>query len=61
VITKSIKPARIESNLKLIDLTEEEVAELQDIEKTLHFRCCHPNWTGWGSLGFTDCLDADKE
>ncbi|KIY47425.1 Aldo/keto reductase [Fistulina hepatica ATCC 64428] len=61
VVPKSVTNSRIESNLKIVDLTDEEVAELQAIDKTAHFRVCHPSWTGWGSLGFPDCLDADKE
>ncbi|KAF8637862.1 hypothetical protein AX17_002488 [Amanita inopinata Kibby_2008] len=55
VLSKSVTPSRIESNVKLIGLTEEEVKELNDIDKTAHFRACHPNWTGWGGLGFPDC------
>ncbi|RXW25804.1 hypothetical protein EST38_g31 [Candolleomyces aberdarensis] len=38
VLTKSVTPARIESNYKLVDLTEEEIAELHEIDKTLHFQ-----------------------
>ncbi|KAJ7163746.1 Aldo keto reductase [Mycena filopes] len=60
VLPKSVTNERILSNAKIIDLTEEEVQELQDIDKTLHFRACHPKWTGWGSLGFPDCKDADE-
>jgi hypothetical protein len=41
-------------NLKVVDLTEEDIAELKKIDKTAHFRACHPSWTGWGDLGFTD-------
>jgi glycerol 2-dehydrogenase (NADP+) len=37
-----------------VDLIEEEIAELKKIDKTNHFRVCHPSWTGWGDLGFTD-------
>ncbi|KAH9478655.1 Glycerol 2-dehydrogenase (NADP(+)) [Psilocybe cubensis] len=55
VLSKSVTDARIKANAKVIDLTPEEVQELQDIDKTNHFRVCHPNWTGWGSLGFPDC------
>ena len=33
----------------------ELVEELLAIDKTFHFRCCHPDWTGYGSLGFPDC------
>ena len=28
--------------------------ELQEIDKTHHFRACNPEWTGWGHLGFPD-------
>ncbi|KAG5640111.1 hypothetical protein DXG03_001185 [Asterophora parasitica] len=48
-------------NFNVIDLTDDEVAELNAIDKTLHFRACHPSWTGFGSLGFPDCKDADKD
>jgi len=60
VFPKSVTNSRIASNFKIIDLTEDEVKELNDIDKTHHFRACHPSWTGWGSLGFPDCKDADK-
>ena len=43
------------ANFKTIDLTEADIRELHDIDKTFHFRACHPDWTGWGSLGFPDC------
>ncbi|PPR07471.1 hypothetical protein CVT26_013441 [Gymnopilus dilepis] len=55
VLTKSVTDSRILANAKIIDLSEEEIKELQDIDKKEHFRVCHPNWTGWGSLGFADC------
>lgn len=55
VLSKSVTNARILANANVIDLTPAEVKELQDIDKTEHFRVCHPNWTGWGSLGFPDC------
>lgn len=45
-----VKPA----NLKVVDLTEEEIAELKEINKTIQFRACPPEWAGWGNLGFTD-------
>ncbi|KAG6850133.1 hypothetical protein H0H93_000755 [Arthromyces matolae] len=61
VLPKSVTNSRIESNFTIVDLTEEEIAELQSIDKTHHFRACHPSWTGWGSLGFPDCLDSDKD
>jgi len=55
VLPKSVTPERIRSNTKLVDLSDEEVNELLAIEETSHFRCCHPSWTGYGSLGFPDC------
>ncbi|KAH0580855.1 hypothetical protein H2248_012015 [Termitomyces sp. 'cryptogamus'] len=61
VLPKSVTNSRILSNSTIIDLTQEEIDELQSINNTHHFRACHPSWTGWGSLGFPDCLDADKE
>jgi len=54
VVPKSVTPERIISNLKVVDLTEEEIAELKTIDKTAHFRACAPTWTGWGNLGFRD-------
>ncbi|SRR5229473_1504708 len=42
------------ANLKAVDLTEEDIAELKNIDKTAHFRAVPPSWTGWGNLGFTD-------
>lgn len=55
VIPKSVTPSRIESNFKLINLSDNEVRDLNDIAKTTSFRVCHPDWTGWGSIGFPDC------
>lgn len=55
VIPKSVTTERIISNFKVVDLTEEEMAELREIDKTDHFRVCDPSWTGWGNLGFPDC------
>ncbi|CAK5274804.1 unnamed protein product [Mycena citricolor] len=55
VLPKSVSNERILANKTIVDLTAEEVAELQAIDKTAHFRACHPDWTGWGSLGFPDC------
>ena len=52
VLTKSVTPERIIANAKLVDLSEEEIAELHEIEKVTPFRVCSPTWTGWGSLGF---------
>ena len=48
------------ANLKVIDLTDEDVEALHAIDKKAHFRACHPSWTGWGSLGFPDCREADN-
>jgi glycerol 2-dehydrogenase (NADP+) len=52
---KSVTNERILSNLKVVDLTEEEIAELKEINKTTQFRACPPGWAGWGNLGFSDC------
>lgn len=54
VIPKSITAHRIEENAKIVDLTEEDVKELADIEKTSHNRFAKPYWTGWGNIGFPD-------
>lgn len=43
------------ANKDLVDLSDGEIDELVAIAKTTKFRCCHPNWTGYGSLGFPDC------
>ncbi|KAF8270476.1 Aldo/keto reductase [Lactarius quietus] len=55
VLPKSVTNERILSNLKVVDLTEEDIAELKAINKTSQFRACPPDWTGWGNLGFPDC------
>ncbi|KAH7928628.1 Aldo/keto reductase [Leucogyrophana mollusca] len=55
VLPKSVTNARILNNAKIVDLTEEDIAELHKINETHHFRACHPAWTGWGGLGFPDC------
>jgi glycerol 2-dehydrogenase (NADP+) len=55
VIPKSVSNARIANNHKIVELTKEEIEELQAIDKSHHFRACHPDWTGYGSLGFPDC------
>lgn len=55
VIPKSVTNDRIANNSKIVELTQEEIDELHTIDKTGHFRACHPNWTGYGSLGFPDC------
>lgn len=56
VLSKSVNKDRITQNLKVIDLTDEEVKELNDISKESSFRVCHPNWAGWGNLGFTEAV-----
>ncbi|KAA1472476.1 Aldo/keto reductase [Dentipellis sp. KUC8613] len=55
VLAKSVTPERVIANKKLVDLTDEEIAELKTIEQTHHFRVCPPEWTGWGDIGFPDC------
>jgi len=55
VLSKSVTEERIRANAKLVDLSDEEIDELLEIDKTAHFRCCAPGWTGYGSLGFPDC------
>jgi glycerol 2-dehydrogenase (NADP+) len=55
VIPKSVTPARIANNSTLVELTQQEIDELHTIDKEHHFRACHPDWTGYGSLGFPDC------
>jgi len=54
VLSKSVTLTRIVENLKVIDLTDAEIQELKDINKTSHFRVCTPEWTGWGDIGFPD-------
>ncbi|KAH8087158.1 Aldo/keto reductase [Cristinia sonorae] len=54
VLAKSVTPSRIIANLKIVDLTEEDIKELSEIEKTNPRRVCTPWWTGWGDLGFPD-------
>ncbi|KAK7036719.1 hypothetical protein VNI00_011384 [Paramarasmius palmivorus] len=57
VLPKSVKKERIIANFKVIDLTDEEIKELNDISKTASFRACHPNWTGFtDNLGFTEAV-----
>ncbi|KJA25642.1 hypothetical protein HYPSUDRAFT_134729 [Hypholoma sublateritium FD-334 SS-4] len=52
VIPKSVTNTRIATNLKVVELTSEEIQQLQDIGKTSPFRVCDASWTGWGSIGF---------
>ena len=54
VLPKSVTKHRVEQNFTVVDLSEEEIKELQEIDKTHHFRACNPEWTGWGHLGFPD-------
>ncbi|KAF8709396.1 Aldo/kereductase family, partial [Rhizoctonia solani] len=54
VLPKSIKPARIAENNKVVELAPEEIAELLKIGQRSKFRACKPTWTGWGTLGFPD-------
>jgi len=54
VLPKSVTPARIKSNFTVIDLSPEEIDELNAINKTQMFRACNPEWTGHGHLGFPD-------
>ncbi|ESK84068.1 aldo-keto reductase [Moniliophthora roreri MCA 2997] len=57
VLPKSVKKERIIANFKVIDLTDEEIKELNDISKTSSFRACHPRWTGFtDNLGFTEAV-----
>ena len=55
MLTKSVTPARVVENFKLVELSQEEIDELKSIEQKKHFRACYPWWTGWGDLGFPDC------
>ncbi|THH21165.1 hypothetical protein EW146_g351 [Bondarzewia mesenterica] len=55
VLAKSVKPERIVANKTIIDLTDDEIKELREIDKSHHFRVCSPDWAGWGNLGFPDC------
>jgi len=52
VLPKSVTPARIKSNINVVDLTPEEVKEISAISETRTFRVCNPEWAGWGPLGF---------
>jgi len=54
VVPKSVTNSRILSNFHVVDLTDEEITELNKIDETKHFRACKPTWTGWGSLGWPD-------
>ncbi|KAF7325863.1 Aldo-ket-red domain-containing protein [Mycena kentingensis (nom. inval.)] len=55
VLSKSVTNSRIQSNSVVVDLTTEEMEELDAIDKSHHFRVCNPDWTGFGSLGFPNC------
>lgn len=52
VLAKSVTESRIISNMKLVELTEEEVKKLDALHQTHSFRVCKPGWTGWGDLEF---------
>ncbi|KAF9073067.1 Aldo keto reductase [Rhodocollybia butyracea] len=54
VLPKSVTNDRILANATIIDIDSADVDELNSIAKTASFRACHPNWTGWGNLGFTE-------
>ncbi|KIK50760.1 hypothetical protein GYMLUDRAFT_51027 [Collybiopsis luxurians FD-317 M1] len=56
VLPKSVTNERILANATIIDIEPADIAELNEIVKTAPFRACHPNWTGWGNLGFTECV-----
>lgn len=55
VLTKSVTPERVIANKTLVELSKEEMDEMNEIEKSSHFRVCYPWWTGWGHLGWPDC------
>lgn len=57
VIPKSVTPERIIANSKIIDLSDEDLAKLNDVEKAGTQRVCKPYWTGYGGIGFPDCQD----
>lgn len=61
VISKSVTNSRIESNKKLVNLSDEEIEELLKISEKQHFRACNPEWTGWGDLGFPDRKGIKKD
>ncbi|QRW01506.1 aldo/keto reductase family protein [Ceratobasidium sp. AG-Ba] len=54
VLPKSVKPSRIAENIKVVELSAEDMAALMKIEHFNKFRACKPTWTGWGNLGFDD-------
>ena len=58
VLPKSVKKERVQANFSVVDLTDEEIKELLEIDKSHHFRACNPEWTGWGDLGFPDRIQA---
>ncbi|TFL00655.1 hypothetical protein BDV98DRAFT_656688 [Pterulicium gracile] len=41
-------------NFRIFDLTVDDIASLEAINETSHFRACSTEWTGWGALGFSD-------
>jgi glycerol 2-dehydrogenase (NADP+) len=56
VLPKSVTNDRILANMTLIDIDAADIAELNHIAKESPFRACHPSWTGWGNLGFTESV-----
>ncbi|KZS87258.1 Aldo keto reductase [Sistotremastrum niveocremeum HHB9708] len=60
VLPKSVTPKRVEENFTIVDLSEEEIAELHKIDETHHFRACNPEWAGHGHLGFPDRIGVES-
>ncbi|KAF9262212.1 Aldo keto reductase [Marasmius fiardii PR-910] len=52
VIVKSANEERIADNLKIIELSKEEIDTLNDTTKIKPFRAVQPTMFGWGDLGF---------
>ncbi|KAI8054757.1 NADP-dependent oxidoreductase domain-containing protein [Thamnidium elegans] len=44
VLPKSVNPERIKSNIETVELTEQEIQEINDISKTKTKRFVAPNW-----------------
>ena len=51
---KSRRFSQTLGNSQLVELTEEEIAELDGIFPEVSFRACDGLWTGWGHLGMKD-------
>jgi len=45
------------ANNQLVELTEEDLAQIDSVYPVLSFRACGPLWTGWGSLGMEDVVE----